>query len=36
MIRAQSEIWLHREYNLMMKNKSLRYTMLYWSFVMHA
>ena len=23
-IRAQSEIWLHREYNLTMKNKSLR------------
>ena len=23
-IRAQSEIWLHREYNLAMKNKSLR------------
>ena len=35
-IRAQSEIWLHREYNLAMKNKSLSYTMLHWSIVTHA
>ena len=35
-IRAQSEIWLHREYNLEMKNKSLCYTMLHWSIVTHA
>ena len=36
-IRAQSEIWLHREYNLAMKNKSLSYTMLHWSIIVtHA
>jgi len=35
-IRAQSEIWLHREYHLAMKNKSLSYTMLHWSIVTHA
>ncbi len=33
---AQSEIRLHREYNLAMKNKSLSYTMLHWSIVTHA
>ena len=35
-IRAQSEIRLHRGYNLAMKNKSLSYTMLHWSIVTHA
>ena len=35
-IRAKSEIWLHREYNLAMRNKSLSYTMLHWSIVTHA
>ena len=35
-IHALIEIWLHREYNLEMENKSRRYTMLHWSIVTHA
>ena len=35
-IRTQSETSLHREYNLVMQNKSLSYTMLHWSIVTHA
>ena len=35
-IRVQSEIWLHRENNFAMKNKSLSYTMLHRSIVTHA
>ena len=35
-IRAQSEPYSHREYNLAMRNKSLSYTMLHWSIVTHS
>ena len=35
-IRTQSDAYLHREYNLAMKIKSLSYTMLHWSIVTHA
>jgi len=35
-IRAQSDIRVHRENNLAMKNKRLSYAMFHWSIVTNA